>query len=94
MPVATRAAGEAEFPALARGPVGAETSLAVPVVLGQHTSVGGLLVGWDHARELDQPLTAVVADLARHVGHALDRVLLRDQLLRLQRRPRRGAVAS
>ena len=57
----------------------------MPLVLGQHSSVGGLLVGWDHARELDQPLTEVVGDLARHVGHALDRVLLRDQLLGLRR---------
>ena len=31
----------------------------------------------------DAPLSAVVTDLARHVGHALDRVLLRDQMLGL-----------
>jgi GAF domain-containing protein len=83
VPVASRLAGEAEFPALARFPVGAETTLAVPVVLGQHTAAAGLLVGWGHTRELDEPLSAVVTDLARHVGHALDRVLLRAQRLRL-----------
>jgi GAF domain-containing protein len=83
VPVGSRAAGEAEFPALARFPVGAETALAVPVVLGQHTAAAGLLVGWGHTRELDPPLSDVVTDLARHVGHALDRVLLRAQRLRL-----------
>jgi GAF domain-containing protein len=83
VPVASAAAGEAEFPALARLPVGAETSLAVPVELGQHTAAAGLLVGWRHTRVLDAPLPTVVTDLARHLGHALDRVLLRDQRLRL-----------
>jgi GAF domain-containing protein len=84
VPVATRAEGAAEFPELARGPgCSAETSLAAPLVLGQHTSIGGLLIGWRHARPLDPPLQEVVSDLARHVGHALDRVLLRDQLLAL-----------
>ena len=84
VPVATRAEGAVEFRGLARGPGGsAETSVSVPLVLGQHTSIGGLLVGWDHTRELDPPLGQVVVDLARHVGHALDRVLLRDQLLNL-----------
>lgn len=83
VPVDSRAAGEVEFPALARFPVGAETSLAVPVVLGQHTAAAGLLVGWGQTRDLDAPLSAVVTDLARHVGHALDRVLLRAQRLRL-----------
>ncbi|WP_138735543.1 GAF domain-containing protein [Modestobacter excelsi] len=83
VPVGSRAAGEAEFPALARFPVGAESALAVPIVLGQHTAAAGLLVGWGHTRELDAPLSAVVTDLARHVGHALDRVLLRAQRLRL-----------
>jgi GAF domain-containing protein len=81
--VGSRLAGEAEFPVLARFPVGAETTLAVPVVLGQHTAAAGLLVGWGDTRELDEPLSAVVTDLARHVGHALDRVLLRAQRLRL-----------
>jgi hypothetical protein len=83
VPVATRAAGEAEFPGLRRRPVDVETSVAVPVLLGHHTAVGGLLVGWATGRELDDPLLTVVGDLARHVGHALDRVLLRDQRLRL-----------
>jgi GAF domain-containing protein len=83
VPVGSRLAGEAEFPVLARFPVGAETTLAVPVVLGQHTAAAGLLVGWGQTRELDEPLSAVVTDLARHVGHALDRVLLRAQRLRL-----------
>ena len=83
VPVLSQAEGEVQFPGLARFPVGAETSLAVPVVLGQHTSSAGLLVGWGYHREVDDPLQTVVSDLARHVGHALDRVLLRDQRLRL-----------
>jgi GAF domain-containing protein len=83
VPVAGRAEGEAEFPGLVRLPVGAETSMAVPIVLGQHTSAGGLLIGWTERRELDVPLQTVLVDLARHVGHALDRALLRDQRLRL-----------
>jgi GAF domain-containing protein len=82
--VPTRAEGEAQFPALVSLPVGeAETSLAVPLVLGQHTASGGLLIGWGHRRELHPRVEAVTVDLARHVGHALDRVLLRDQRLRL-----------
>jgi len=32
---------------------------------------------------LDAPLQQVVTDLGRHVGHALDRVLLLDQRLSL-----------
>jgi signal transduction histidine kinase len=60
----------------------AETSVSVPVLLGHHTSAGGLLVGWTSGRVVDDPLLTVVGDLARHVGHALDRVLLRDQQLR------------
>jgi GAF domain-containing protein len=83
VPVAARADGEAEFPGLARFPLDAETSVAVPVVLGQHTAAAGLLIGWGHCRDVDDPLRAVVVDLARHIGHALDRVLLRDQRLRL-----------
>jgi GAF domain-containing protein len=83
VPVVCQAEGEVEFPGLARFPLGAETSLAVPVVLGQHTSAAGLLVGWSYRREVDVPLQDVVVDLARQVGHALDRVLLRDQRLRL-----------
>jgi len=84
VPVASRAAGEAEFPGLVRRPVGAEASVSVsvPVLLGHHTSNGGLLVGWSAGRVVDDPLQAVVGDLARHVGHALDRVLLRDKRLR------------
>jgi GAF domain-containing protein len=84
VPVPDRAGARAEFPGLAGGPGGsAETSVAVPLVLGQHTAVGGLLVGWDDAGELEPELQEMVGDLARHVGHALDRVLLRDQLLAL-----------
>ena len=83
VPIAARADGEAEFPGLARFPLDAETSVAVPVVLGQHTAAAGLLIGWGHCRDVDDPLRAVVVDLARHIGHALDRVLLRDQRLRL-----------
>ena len=69
----------AQFSQLARLPLGAETALAVPLVLGQHTSAGGLLIGWSHRQELDAPLLTAVGDLAGHVGHAVDRVLLRDQ---------------
>jgi hypothetical protein len=83
VPVHCRASGEAQFPVLARLPVGAEVSVSVPIVLGQHTAVSGLLVGWRHGRDIDPPLERVVSDLARHVGHALDRVLLRGQRLRL-----------
>jgi hypothetical protein len=42
-----------------------------------------VLIGWGHRRELHPRVEAVTVDLARHVGHALDRVLLRDQRLRL-----------
>jgi GAF domain-containing protein len=84
VPVAARVEGQVQFPMLLRVPVcGADTSLAVPLVLGQHTACGGLLVGWGTRRELDAPLLEVVTDLARHVGHALDRVLLREQRLGL-----------
>jgi GAF domain-containing protein len=87
--VATRAEGVAEFPALVRSPAGGvETSVSVPLVLGQTTEAGGLLVGWGQGRPLDPPLRAVVTDLARHVGHALDRVLLREQRLALTAPPR------
>jgi GAF domain-containing protein len=61
----------------------AGTSLAVPLTLGQHAATGGLLLGWDHHREVDPWLSAVVGDLGRHVGHALDRVLLREERLAL-----------
>jgi len=76
VPVASRAEDAAPGPEL---PVPwVETSLAVPLTLGQHTAAGGLLVGWGHHRELDTPMRTVVTDLARHVGHAVDRVLLRE----------------
>jgi hypothetical protein len=82
--VTTRAEAQAQFPDLLRVPaVDAATSVAVPLDLGQHTACGALLVGWGHGRELDAPLRAVVGDLGRHVGPALDRVLLRDQRLGL-----------
>jgi hypothetical protein len=42
-----------------------------------------LLVGWEQGRELDGQVCAVVTELARHVGYALDRVLLRHQRLGL-----------
>lgn len=78
--VPTRVQAAADWPAL---PVSSgETTLAVPLVLGAHAA-GALLVGWRQHRELDAPLRGVVTDLARHVGHAVDRVLLRDQRLRL-----------
>jgi len=68
-------------------PAGTETALAVPLLLGQHTSEAGLLVAWAQRRELDPALLAVAGDLGRHVGHALDRVLLRQQRLRLTQVP-------
>jgi GAF domain-containing protein len=61
----------------------ADTSLTVPLALGQHAGTGGLLLGWDHRRDVDPWLSAVVGDLGRHVGHALDRVLLREARLAL-----------
>ncbi|WP_222195666.1 GAF domain-containing protein [Modestobacter italicus] len=64
-------------------PAGTETALAVPLLLGQQSSEAGLLVAWAQRRELDPALLAVAGDLGRHVGHALDRVLLRQQRLRL-----------
>lgn len=68
-------------------PAGTETGLAVPLLLGHHSSSAGLLVAWAQRRELDPALLAVAVDLGRHVGHALDRVLLRHQLLRLAATP-------
>ncbi|WP_228395357.1 GAF domain-containing protein [Modestobacter roseus] len=62
----------------------AQSALAVPVLLTQHEASSGLLVTWGHPRELDPPLCSAVTDLAGHLGHALDRVLLRDQRLRLE----------
>lgn len=80
--VGTPAAVRESFPG-ARLPLGTETAVAVPVLLGQHTSEAGLLVAWTQCRELDPPVLAVAGELGRHVGHALDRVLLREQRLRL-----------
>ena len=59
------------------------SSIAVPLVLGQHASTGGLLIGWAQRRDLDPAVQAVARDLSRHVAVALDRVLLREQRLRL-----------
>jgi hypothetical protein len=86
VPVATPAEVRQSFPG-AQLPRGTETAVAVPLLLGQHTSEAGLLVAWTHRRELDPPVLAVTGDLGRHVGHALDRVLLRDQRLRLASTP-------
>ncbi|WP_164702776.1 GAF domain-containing protein [Modestobacter sp. KNN46-3] len=75
-----------DFPGLLELP-GAGPVLAVHLPLGQHHSDAALLVGWRQPRQLDAPVRAVVTDLARPVGHALDRVLLRDQRLRLAELP-------
>ncbi len=75
--VATREEGEELFPTARELPdAGHETSLAVPVLLGQSASTGALMVSWAGRRDLDPQVSAVVADLARHIGHGLDRVLL------------------
>ncbi|MCZ2815398.1 GAF domain-containing protein [Modestobacter sp. VKM Ac-2984] len=66
---------------------GAGPVLAVHLPLGQHHSDAALLVSWRQPRQLDAPVRAVVTDLARPVGHALDRVLLREQRLRLAELP-------
>ena len=79
--VPSRVEAATDWPALSAA--AGETTVAVPLVLGPHTTAGALLVGWRQHRELDAPLRGVVTDLARHVGHAVDRVLLRDQRLRL-----------
>ncbi|MGY1855697.1 GAF domain-containing protein [Modestobacter sp. SYSU DS0290] len=77
--------GEDADPASSDGPAGrSQSALAVPVLLSQHEAAGGLLVTWGHPRALDPPLRSAVTDLARHLGHALDRVLLREQRLRLE----------
>jgi GAF domain-containing protein len=82
--VATREEGETLFPVARELPDAAhETSLAVPVLLGQHTATAALMVSWADRRELDQAVRTVLPDLARHVGHGLERVLLaaaRDRL--------------
>lgn len=75
--VATREEGERLFPVARELPdVAHETVLAVPVLLGQHASTGALMVSWAGRRELDPAVRAVLPDLARHVGHGLERVLL------------------
>jgi GAF domain-containing protein len=75
--VATRHEGEQLFPTARDLPdAGHETSLAVPVLLGQSASTGALMISWAGRRELDPAVRTVVSDLARHVGHGLDRVLL------------------
>ena len=76
--VAGRAEGSEEFPQLAPFVAGTETVLAAPLVLGQHSALGALALGWTQRRELDGSVRAVAADLALHVGHALDRELLRE----------------
>jgi GAF domain-containing protein len=68
---------------LAPLPAGTQTVLAAPLVLGQHSATGALALGWAQRRELDGAVQTVAADFAQHVGHALDRVLLRDQRLLL-----------
>ena len=85
--VATRAEGRAHFPQLAPLPAGTETMLAAPLVLGQHSATGALALGWTQRRELDSAVQTVAADFAQHVGHALVRVLLRDQRLWLAADP-------
>jgi hypothetical protein len=75
--VPTREEGEQLFPVGRELPDAAhETSLAVPVLLGQHASTAALMVSWAGRRELDAAVRTVVPDLARHIGHGLERVLL------------------
>ena len=75
--VATREEGERLFPVARELPdVTHETVLVVPVLLGQHASTAALMVSWAGRRELDPAVRTVLPDLARHVGHALERVLL------------------
>jgi hypothetical protein len=82
--VASRSEGLLQFPGPILLPGGAvESSLSAPLVLGQHASTGGLLIGWEQNRELEAQVCRVVSDLVRHVGYALDRVLLRHQRLNL-----------
>ncbi len=86
--VPSRDEGGRLFTALTRLPAGGVAAgLAVPLVLGQHSSTGALMVGWDQERPLDESVRAAVTGLARHVEHAVDRVLLREQRLRLQAAP-------
>jgi GAF domain-containing protein len=75
--VATREEGERLFPVARELPDRThETQLAVPVLLGQHASTAALMVSWAQRRELDPAVRTVLPDLARHVGHGLERVLL------------------
>jgi GAF domain-containing protein len=85
--IATGDEGRAQFPRLDPLPPGTETALAAPLVLGQHSAIGAVALGWTQRRELDASLLAVTGDLARHVGHALDRELLREQRLWLAGHP-------
>ena len=85
--VSTWAEGHAEFPQLAPLPPGSQTVLAAPLVLGQHSAIGALALGWTQRRELDASVRTVAGDLAHHVGHALDRELLREQRLWLDQHP-------
>jgi hypothetical protein len=62
-----------------------ESALAVPLSLGQHASSGALLLSWPARRELDPALCTVAGDLARHLAHALDTVLLAAARRRLER---------
>jgi hypothetical protein len=62
-----------------------ESALAVPLLLGEHTSSGALLLSWPARRELDPELCTVATDLARHLAHALDTVLLAAARQRLER---------
>ena len=59
------------------------SAVAVPLAIGQHDSAGALLVGWRERRAVDPSVLRVIDDLASHLGHALDRVLLREQRTRL-----------
>ncbi|MGY1839341.1 MULTISPECIES: GAF domain-containing protein [unclassified Modestobacter] len=78
-------APEEADPVAPDGPAGRpQSALAVPVLLTQHEAAGGLHITWGHRRALDAPLHTAVTELARHLGHALDRVLLREQRLRLE----------
>jgi GAF domain len=63
------------------------SAVAVPLAMGQHASTGALLVCWRQPREVDGPVRTVVTDLAAPLGHALDRVLLREQRDRLRPPP-------
>jgi hypothetical protein len=75
--VATREEADRLFPTARWLPDAChESALAVPLLLGQHTSCGALLLSWPTRRELDPELCTVATDLARHLAHTLDTVLL------------------